>query len=210
MPAKTQIVSQHVLSEHLTWQRAQPATKWNVSQNVLINSITWQRGHKMYLIMCWTFSSCLWGPIRWLNPSHVSEDRKWISSWQTHPMPARAKIYPILCWPNSEDTKYTSTKPLPGHKIYLNMLWANQSHAFEDTKYISSKIIRYRRGTKCISLYGDQTITTQNLNKWWTRPLHNSKDKVYLNMCWTIHSLASVDPNYMRWPNPSLTSEDRN
>ena len=114
MPARTQNVSQHVLSKPFPWQRWQKmhlnmcwpkppmpsqVSKYvsnaneiqNVSQHVLSKPIPCQRRKKMCLNLCWpdTMRQNVFQHVS-TNPSHAREDTKCISACidQTHPMPA--------------------------------------------------------------------------------------------------------------------------
>ena len=116
-----------------------PAMTENVSQPMLTKSLPCLRGPKMLFNICWP------------NPSHHSENTKYISTWvwpnfshtiddrkcistcvdQTHPMPARTKNV----------SQHVFKKFLPcqrGHKMHLNMCWQNTSHDSEDSKCIST------------------------------------------------------------------------
>ena len=149
------------------------------------------------------------------NPSHASEDIKYISTFvdQTHPMPARTQ----------NASQHVLTKPLPwerGHKMYLNLSWPNPSYASEDTK--------------CISTCVDQTLPmsarTQNVSQL-VLTKHFScqqRNKMYLNFWWPNPSLAARTQNStqhvltkplpcerghkmylnLSWPNPSYARED--
>jgi hypothetical protein len=149
-----------------------PAKTQNDSLHVLTKHIPCQGGHKMHFNMCWpthprpasTQIAYQENPTHaskdnlcWPNPSHFSEDTKYISTCvdqnQPHPredtililtcveqsplLLARThKIYLNLCWP----------KPIPSqgeHNFYLNMCWPNSSNA--------------RWYIKCISTRYDQT-----------------------------------------------------
>ena len=112
MRARTRNVSQHVLTKRLPCQRRHKMyllmywpypnyasedtkcistyvdytrpmqTRTQIdSQLVLTKPIPCQLGHKIYLNLCWP------------NPSHASEDLKWISTFFDHTMPARHKMY---------------------------------------------------------------------------------------------------------------------
>ena len=92
----------------------------------------------MYLYLCWP------------NPSHATDDIKFISIWvdktppipagskciaicvaKTHPMPARIS--------NSYQHELTGTLPYQrGHKKHLNLFWRNPSFTNEDTKFLST------------------------------------------------------------------------
>ena len=162
-----------------------PANTQNVSHLVLIEPLTCQRRHKMHLNMCWP------------NPSHDSEEKEYISTcdYQTVPMTASTQneceytnwicTYVDQTNPMSVRTKNASQKlfikPLTcqrRHKVHLNLLWRNRSHATENTK--------------CISTYVDQPITCQR------------EQKMYRNMCSPNPSLDSENTNSMCWPNPFI------
>jgi hypothetical protein len=166
-------------------------------------NVCWRkRGHKMYVNVCWP------------NPFHDPEDIKSISTCvdETYPMPARTQnasqnvmtksmpckrahqIYITTC------VKVTSCQQ--GHKIYLNLCSTYISHAWEDTKYIST----------CVEQTPPMPARNQNVTQdVFTKPLPLSQ------LVWTIISHAwedikyistCVEETYQMRSNPSHVSKD--
>ena len=95
----------------LTWVNQNLPCQWGQIKRFYIfwaNPFLSFRGHNIYLKLCWP------------NPSHGSEDTKYISTCvdQNYPITPRAEsVY-----------QYLLTKPLPwqwGYKMYLNFCWPN-------------------------------------------------------------------------------------
>ena len=147
----------------------------NASQHMMTNPLPWQRWQNLSLHVL-------------TKPLKFQWEQKCISTSidETSPMPARTqnvpqielaifiprqqgqKMHLTLCWPNSshdsEDTKCISTCPR-GHNIFHNLNWPTPPRDSEDTKYIST----------CVGQ---------------TRPMKTRTQKMYLNLCWLIASLA--------------------
>ena len=101
MPARKQNVSQHVITNPIPCH----TRTLNISQVALTKRFQFQRGHEMRHI-CWQNKSHAKEDTKFIstcitpNYSHASKDTKCISKCvdQTHPMPARTKIYQL--WVN--------------------------------------------------------------------------------------------------------------
>jgi len=86
-----------------------PVRKTNLSQHVLTKPIPWQRGCKMHPNMCWP------------NPSHTSEDTKFISTSGHQNLPCQQGNKYISTW----DKHNYLMACLRKHKKNLN--WADQT-----------------------------------------------------------------------------------
>ena len=167
MPARTQNVSQHVLTKPF-YAREETncisrcidqayhmrARTQNISHLALSKHIPFQRWHKVDLNMCWP------------NPSHASEDRKCISTSveQTSPMPANTQ----------NASQHELTKP-------LLLAWTKNVSKHELTKtppmQAGTKIIYLRVLTKPLPYQRTHNI---DLNMTWPNPSHTSMDTKYI------------------------------
>ena len=144
-PAKTENDSQNVFTKPLPSQRRHKMQ----SLHELTKFIRCQRGQKMYLNMCWPYSS------------HVSENKKWILTCVDKTPPMQAGKYNISQYglTNCEGTNCIwtcifhasegtncnfnmSSKNRPNARkklnMYLNMCWLNTSRASVEIKGIST------------------------------------------------------------------------